>query len=258
MKKQVFMLMVAMTAGWGFAQEEVSMVESQAPAVSLSADVGVFSAYVWRGQLLNDGLVAQPSATLATGPFSVNVWANLTLDGKKGNRDNDLNEVDYTAAVALPFDPDLLAMDVGVICYTFPGTSFSSTEEAFVTSTFNSILFTPVLSAYYDLEEVDGWYGSFALSQGVEISDAMTAEIGGSVGCGTRKYNNFYFGPNNNASMNDYNVYVSANYALTEKLSLGAKLVYTVLDGCLEKDAKAIYGESETVWGGVNLSYQFL
>ena len=121
-------------------------------------------------------------------------------------------------------------------------------------STFNNIILTPVASVYYDVHEVNGWYGSLALSQEVEISDALTAEIGGSVGYGTENYNKVYFSKQANAA-NDANIYVSAKYALTEKVSIGALLQYT----CLNTDlAKSAGQNNDILWGGVTLSCKFL
>ena len=109
-------------------------------------------------------------------------------------------------------------------------------------------------SLYYDADKANGWYGNLALSQPVEISDALKAEIGGSVGYGTENYNNYYFSKEANA-VNDWNIYASAQYALTEKLSIGARLQFTYLNTDL---AKAAPQNNDIIWGGVNLSYKFL
>ncbi|HEY8241739.1 MAG TPA: hypothetical protein VIH35_09845, partial [Kiritimatiellia bacterium] len=47
--------------------EEAAAEES---AVSASIDVPVLSAYVWRGQVLNDEGVLQPSATISKNGFA--------------------------------------------------------------------------------------------------------------------------------------------------------------------------------------------
>jgi len=261
MRKIIFTMTISMIAGLVFAQAPVAqtpveqtpviMVQEQPPDVSVSADVGVYSAYVWRGLVLNGNMVAQPSVTAAYGPFSLNVWGNFDLIDPSHNN----TEVDYTAAYTLPLNTEAVAVDVGFIYYTFPGgNDTDATEEIFVKTTFNNIILTPVASLYYDIDEVNGWYGNLAVSQSVEISDAMTAKIGGSIGCGTRNYNSYMFGEHKNA-VNDYNIYVSAEYALTEKLSVGALLQYTRLDS---EVANEIYDSDALIWGGINLSYKFL
>jgi uncharacterized protein (TIGR02001 family) len=252
MKKLISAIVIGMTAGLVCAQDVV-MVEQQPSDVSVSADMGLYSAYVWRGQVLNDNMVVQPSVTIANGPFSLNVWGNWNATD---NAAQDTGEIDYTAAYTLPFSTDDVTMDVGMIFYTFPGNGNSapSTEEAFIQATFNNIILTPVASLYYDFDEADGFYGNLAVSQGVEISDAMTAEIGGSVGFGTGNYNNYYFGRNRSA-VNDYNIYASTEYALTEDLTLGALLQYSMLGGGVDNSG---YEADDLVWGGISLSYTFM
>lgn len=252
MKKLVFILAVGILAG--------SVSAQQASDITLQGDVGFYSAYVWRGQVLNNGMVAQPSLTVAKGPLSFSVWANYNADGKQGNSDTDFTEYDFTLAYRLPegLIMDGVDLDVGIIKYEYAGSwkDADNTEEIFAVATFNNIILTPVFSVYYDINEANGWYGNFALSQGVEISEAMTAEIGTSIGYGTRNYNNTYFGADNGSgAVNDYNVYASASYVLTEQLSLGALLQYTYLDGGVQNDAAGL--KDDLVWGGLNLSYKF-
>jgi hypothetical protein len=263
MKKLLFAMMIGMTAGLVMAQDAV-MVEKQQADLAVTGNVDLYSAYVWRGQIINDGPVAQPSLTVAKGPVSLNVWANYNIDGKDGNEDTDVSETDFTFSYTIPDSSDNFDINVGAIHYALSNSGATNasddTTELFVSSTFNNIILTPVASLYYDADEAEGWYGSLALAQGFEISDALTAEVGGSVGIGESSYNDYYFGKSG-ASMNDYNVYVSASYAVTEDLSLGAKLAYTMLDGAVADEAKdktkGGFGADNTLWGGVTLSYQF-
>ena len=252
MRKIISVVAVSMLAGLGFAQAPV-LVQEKPSDVSVSADAGLYSAYVWRGQVINNQMVAQPSVTAAKGPFSLNVWGNWNASD---NADQDTAEVDYTAAYTLPLPTEAVKVDVGLIAYTYPGhgNDASPTEEIFVKSTFNNIILTPVASLYYDADQADGWYGNLALSQGVEISDALKAEIGGSVGYGTRNYNSYNFG-GEYCAFNDFNVYVSTKYALTEKASIGALLQYTYLNNDL---AVGRGQDDDILWGGINLSYKFL
>jgi uncharacterized protein (TIGR02001 family) len=251
MKKLICTIAIGMIAGLVVAQD-AAMVQQQPSDVSVNADVGLYSAYVWRGLIINNRMVAQPSVTAAKGPFSLNVWGNFDV----AEADGDNTEVDYTAAYTLPLNIDAVTVDVGMIFYTFPGNASDvpATEEAFVQATFNNIILTPVASLYYDIDEAHGWYGNLAVSQGVEISDAMTAEIGGSMGYGTRNYNNFTAGADY-AAFCDFSVHASTEYALTEKLSVGALLQYSYLN---YEVAKAAGQNTGIVWGGVNLSYKFL
>ncbi|MGE4489666.1 MAG: MipA/OmpV family protein, partial [Kiritimatiellales bacterium] len=135
----------------------------------------------------------------------------------------------------------------------------ANTEEIFAAMTLNDIILTPVVTAYYDINEVNGWYWNLALSQPLEVSDVLSFEVGASLGYGSKNYNEAYFSEDNGSgAVNDYNVYVSGSYALTEQLSLGALLQYSCLDGGVGDDFEANAGETDNlVWGGVSLSYTF-
>ena len=256
-KKFLFSIVIGMVAGLVMAQDTVVLQEKTSD-VSVNADVALYSAYVWRGVIINDNMVAQPSVTAAKGPFSLNVWGSWNAVTRYDGDDD--TEVDYTATYTLPLNTDVVTMDVGLLSYTFPGSGNGAkpTEEVFLKSTFNNILLTPVATVYYDVDQVNGWYGNLALSHGVEICDALSAEIGGSVGYGTRNALVAYgVEDNGSGAVADYNVYVSTDYALTEDLSLGALLQYTRLDGGVGNDVDGAQN-NDILWGGVTLSYKFL
>ena len=59
MKKLIYTIAIGMVAGLVVAQDTV-MVQKQPSDVSVNADVGLYSAYVWRGQIISDHMVAQP------------------------------------------------------------------------------------------------------------------------------------------------------------------------------------------------------
>ena len=64
----VALLAVALSSGNTRAQEEKP---------TASADVGVFSKYMWRGwELSDDSIVIQPSVTVGYRGFSLNLWGN--------------------------------------------------------------------------------------------------------------------------------------------------------------------------------------
>lgn len=252
MKKVLLSIVIGLMAGMVIAQDAV-VVKEQPSDFSINSDVGLYSAYVWRGLIINNRMVAQPSVTAAKGPFSLNVWGNLDV----AEADGDHTEVDYTAAYTLPLNTEAVSVDVGMIFYTYPGNASDvpATEEVFVKTTFNNVILTPVASLYYDIDEANGWYGNLAISQGVEISDAMKAEIGGSVGYATGHTLNYYTeGAVGYSAFCDFNVHASTEYALTEKLSVGALLQYTYLNYEIAKAGQ----NTGIVWGGINLSYKFL
>ena len=47
-------------------------------------DLSVQSAYIWRGMVLNDEPVFQPSVTVWSGGFSASVWGNVNMTADNG------------------------------------------------------------------------------------------------------------------------------------------------------------------------------
>ncbi len=89
---------------FAFASNKTVVVNTVAPEVlsaeapmtiETSADVGFASKYVWRGILLTDDAISQPSATFAANGISLNVWSSMDMTDVNGN-DKEVNELDYT------------------------------------------------------------------------------------------------------------------------------------------------------------------
>ena len=65
-------------------------------------DLAAASKYVWRGLLVNDEFVLQPSVGITFGGFNANIWSSVDLtdygaeSGAYNGRKFDLQEVDYT------------------------------------------------------------------------------------------------------------------------------------------------------------------
>ena len=117
-------LMLGFTSVWA-EEEEVRP--------TASADIGVFSKYVWRGyELSNESVVIQPSLTVGYKGFSVNVWGNLDThmdDGDPTTKDSaNWNETDFTAAYERSFGP--VNLGAGYIYYALDGVDDS--QEVFL------------------------------------------------------------------------------------------------------------------------------
>ena len=77
-------------------------------ATSADASLAVASRYVWRGQTLSEGFVAQPSVTATWGGFSANLWANIDLDAMEEDDDDiAMNETDLTLSYDMAAGPVL-------------------------------------------------------------------------------------------------------------------------------------------------------
>ncbi|MBN1268518.1 MAG: MipA/OmpV family protein [Kiritimatiellae bacterium] len=257
----------------------VSMVAAFA-AVAQASDVtvDVLSAYVWRGQVLNDEAVLQPAFTAET-PFGLyfNAWGNVDLTDQN-DQSGEISEIDLLAAYALPLGEEApVSVEVGVVTFTFPkegdcvleitdevtGETTSETvaedldtSEAFINIEGNCPL-TPALSVNYDFDQAEGLYVSLGVSHEIEAGEQVALSAEASLGYANGDYNEYYFGVDDDG-LNDANVSLGATFAATEAVSLGAKITYTWLpDSDIEDAADLFYYDTELFYGGVNLTYTF-
>lgn len=232
---------------------------SSSQAAEGTFDASVLSAYVWRGQTLNDELVLQPGLTVAAeNGLSANVWGNFDLTDNLGTG-GEFSEIDLTGTYSLPLDGGISA-DVGVINYLFPQADNAGdleTTEVYLSAAVDTAL-SPSVGIYWDVDEAEGLYFNFGLSHVIDvIDDTMDVELGFGIAFATEDYNTYYFGVEDTA-LNDGNLSLSTSYALNEAVSLGAQVAFTWLwDSDIEEAAETLYGNEDLFYGGVSASAVF-
>lgn len=245
--------------------------------VSLDVKTDIYSAYVWRGKVLDRNAVWQPSA-IATldlkdaGSFSMKTWSNWGLvQGSSRTQTTKsfggLNVLNFTPSYTKAFGP--VGVTVGNIWYTFPGDcqpKKHSTEELFTTVAYKNAIVTPSFSVYYDYRGVGGsflednpakdLYARAALDKTIPLGKRFSA--GGTVllGGGTSHYNAVrYHSPDEGFA--DYQASSCVSYAVTDAVSIGVTVAYTgLVGGEWGIDRHAISPDS-IFWGGVNLRWLF-
>ena len=186
----------------------VLAVLSAAPAAALDAklDLSLQSAYIWRGMVLNDRPVFQPSLTVSEGGLAGSVWGNVNLTADNGYQ-NEMSEIDYWLAYTLAGkDVD---WTLTYYAYTFPHTASVSTQEAWANATFKSLPFSPSLTAVRDVRAVNGWYFLLTGSQSLGLlkapgSDGLLLTL--NIGHGTKEYCRGYFPELEQEGVTDYGV----------------------------------------------------
>jgi Bacterial protein of unknown function (Gcw_chp) len=166
--------------------------------VSVGADLGVYSAYVWRGLSLTNRPVLQPDLWLSYpvgGNASITVGGWSTIDiGKYDDPNDDISEGGGHAG------PDLTEFDwygelgttvgsasltLGVTGYVYPNdfglTSTSNTIEIYGQIGLSNVL-SPSLSAYYDVDKIKGLYLEGSISHDLAISPSFTLTLGALAG----------------------------------------------------------------------------
>lgn len=221
------------------------LAATQAMAFDASVDTAVNSKYIWRGIVLNDHPVFQPSVTLGGGGLEFNIWGNMDLTDDYGNQYN-FTEADYTLSYGHDFDA--CAWTVGVITYTFPNTDFASTSEAFVGVTLTDVPLGPSLTAYYDYDEVEGFY--LELAGAHEFKSGLSAGL--LLGYGSEDYVGAYFDTDGAADATVTHYAASLDYPVALAVgSLNFNLTYTNLfdsdihsPGMPDDDANLVVGAS--------------
>ena len=136
-----------------------------------SASVDVLSNYVWRGQnLVNDGIVIQPTVGVEKDGFAMEYWANYSTDSGE-NTETDLT-VSYSTTKGK------ISYEIGYINYDLLGAP--DTQEIYLSIALDAFL-SPYFTIYYDFDEGDGAFAIVGVDSSKEIG-GYTLNCGASVG----------------------------------------------------------------------------
>ena len=222
----------------GQTGEPVDVRAEPEPENEVSFDLTWASAYVWRGVAFTDGAVFQPSLTSAHRKgLSFNVWGNLDMDDSN-DLSGDFQEVDLTLSYALPIE-SAWAVEVGFIEYLFPNGVGEGTREVFTTFAWEGSV-TPSVSLYYDFDEVEDLYASFALSYATTVGP-LGLEIAASAGHAGDDFALSAGG--DEGGLFDGNLSLTLGYS-TGRYSLAGFIAYTdtLDDGALPDQDVGAYG----------------
>jgi len=216
--------------------------EAEAPRLSFSVDAAYNSKYVWRGILLTDDPVFQPSVTAGYGGLSLNVWGNMDLSDIN-DQENKFSEVDCTLGYARAIDR--LVLEAGAIYYAFPNTKFDSTSEVYVGAGLD-VLLQPGIRAYFDTDESEGAYFSAAIGHTFALDERLELGLSAAIGYGNEKNNSFYHGVDE-AAFTDASCSVSLPISFSESFSVTPSITLTTLlddkiRDELEDDVNAVFG----------------
>ena len=225
----------------------------------------IFSHYVWRGFIVTDDPVLQPSVTLSAYGFSFNVWGSIDLTdlNEDPGEDYRLQEIDYTLSYG--FSPmEGLDLEAGVIHYTFPGVrdedgnNVDPTSEVYGSVALSMVPYVvPSITAYYDFDAVDGWYLSASLDSEFSLTEKLTLGLGAALGYGDRDYNTGYWEVES-SGLNDLNLSASLSYQVNDSFSVGVSAGYMVLVGSDVKDAVDDAGDDTSqFYVGISAAFAF-
>ena len=129
-----------------------------------------------------------------------------------------------------------------------------STRELYAALSLDDVPLSPSLTILWDVDEAEGFYINFGISQGVElIEEKLEAELAFSTAFATDDYNEFYFG-SDDADLNDGNVSLGLTYNCSDHFHVGASIAYSWFwEDDIEDAADALYDDDDQLYGGVHI-----
>ena len=236
------------------------------PSLSTNVSAAFISKYVWRGQMLNEDFVFQPSVGFGYGGLSASLWGNADMTDYSDN-EWEFTEYDWTVDYSNTVPGlDFLSYSLGAIYYHFPSTT-ASTTEVYAGLGLDMPL-SPTVTIYRDIDEIDGTYVAFSLSHSVdkifELSPTVPVgmEASASIGWGSSSYNKGYW------SNDDANRSVTSNSMQDLTLSLGLPIAamgwtitpsanYVTLLDSRVRDADTYARGSDYFFTGITISRDF-
>lgn len=242
--------------------------EADGSGASASLTVPVLSAYVWRGQVLNDEPVLQPTFGISKGGFTISWWGNFNLTDNVTGDDLEFSEHDISVTYAMTCPITGAGITLGVVQFDFPNQSLpleggnislvSDTREAFISYALSDVLLSPTLTVNYDFKEAEGFYGALGISHGIELAESLSLNLGATLGAATSDWGDFYFGKAE--GLTDWSVSASLPFAVSETVSLTPAVSYSALLGDAKDAVEATglyYGEDSYVVASLSLGVTF-
>lgn len=244
----------------------------------VAAELSLFSAYVTRGQVINNEPVLQPSLTAGKHGFAFNAWMNMNLSDSDARSESDdsweFTEVDFTLSYTRAVAGAELTL--GVSDYLLPnntladsfdaegrpvnGVAYPNSRELFLDCVLTDAMLEPEATVYYDFDDASGsLYATVGIGHSLEMDEKTVLHAGCSTGYGNRDYNDYYFGVDQ-ASFNDGNVWLSADFRADEQLTISPLIQYTWLwdpDIRNSDGTRTYYLDTSLLWGGVTVSCTF-
>ena len=220
-----------------------------------SADVGVYSKYVWRGfELSDDSMVIQPSTTIGYKGFSLNLWGNLDTEYDDGRDTSQFNETDLT----LSYDTSIGPVDCG-FGYIYYGLDAVDDSQEFYASAGLDVPMAPTLSIYREVSHYPAWYLTFGVSHSFDLSSEMTLDLAGSMGYysysdddfvevddnlnpTTEKYKNFHDGLVSMGLTVPFNKYFTFSPMIAYSFPLTDEADNFITSGSFSNDSDFFYG----------------
>ncbi len=214
------------------------------------ASVDYFSNYMWRGQKLSEESVLQPSIGIYYNGFGANLWANYDFDTEEHN------ETDLTLSYGTTNDK--FSTEIGYVYYGLDG--YEDTQETYISFSYDVVL-NPSMTFYYDFDQGDGGFLEMSIGHSIPLTKDVFLNLGAMA---TVNFDNEVMGLDEDGDpiTDFYNGQISASIpiALHEHFTIEPVIAYSFpLSSDAEDaiEAASFDGDSEVLYGGINLSLSF-
>jgi len=244
-------LLPGLLCGSAAAQKLGSGAEPQKETV-FTIDAALLTKYIWRGQLLTDGPVAQAFGEVQHKGLVLNAWGNMDITDKNDDR-FQVNEIDLSAGYGHEFDS--LSLEGGLIYYLFPNTTIPNTVELYSELSFDMIL-NPTLSAFIDIDEADGGsYWKLGVDHSFDFGQlgnkaTWSFDLLASAALGSPGYNNFYF-DSDKWGGNDFQVALLLPFKFANGLTFTPQISFSYIMN------RSLCDNPGSIYGGISVNYVF-
>jgi uncharacterized protein (TIGR02001 family) len=189
-------------------------------SAEVSVTMDLASAYVYRGVTFLDGASFQPGIEVsgfglneAYGSVAAGIWGSMDLEGANSST---FQETDYYVSYSLPIE----AIDISIGYCEYSYAAGSSDKEMSIGLGYD-LAGLGLFATYY--QGIGGGIGSsiyaeFGVGYDFEVTETLSMSAGARVGYADED--------GGDSGFHDYDLSLGLGYALSEKWSLGASLVY--------------------------------
>ncbi len=238
----------------------IAAEEEQTVKFGISADY--YSKYIWRGQVLSNKSVFEPTVSASAYGFTGSIWGNMNLkNNDKIVPDNagEFSEFDWTLDYtnALP-GIEGVNYSVGVIYYRFPNQVYKPTTEVYAGLTLTNVPLTPSIKLFRDVDEIDGSYIQLGVGHLFEKIYVVNEEcfcglqLGASIAWANSAYNDGYFGVDK-SKFNDLTLTAGLPFCFGS-WTVRPSVNYATM---LANDIREATSKSDNAWVGVGISTSF-
>lgn len=178
--------------------EDANTLTSASDKIAFSLEGDFYSRYIWRGQVISNGAVFQPSVSANYKGFTATVWSDMDMTSYR-NESGQFAEFDLSLDYTNKISKDSkISYSLGVIHYHFPKFSATDTTELYWGFSFDVPL-NPTFKFYHGLGNEHGTYANFSIGHTYEkvlkFTEKCYADLqwGIAIGAGNGPYNSDYW-----------------------------------------------------------------